>query len=169
MAVPRLGLPSDPSAVSMIKRAKAVLKSTKSMTQYFSQRQIKDALKSRNGHDFTDVHKVPIGPHVLLYRIHRDKYDGPYALIYKRDETCTELDKDRLKEFRTTVVKLYHYSQQPPNDNVAVSNTRQGSFGNKIVTTPAAANFISVFLKKSVIQNSRIIYRKPKTRSKELD
>eukprot|EP00171_Calliarthron_tuberculosum_P003348 IDg3348t1 len=74
-ALPRLGFQTDKPTPSMYQRARAVHKATKSMSQYFAKRQVQDALRNRNGPDISDIHKLPIGSHVLVYRIHKCRWE----------------------------------------------------------------------------------------------
>lgn len=80
-AMPRLGLSSELPAASTISRARAVAKVTKVMKQYFSQQKLRDALRCRNCPDNTDIHKVPLTSHVLVYRVHRDEWDRDLFLL----------------------------------------------------------------------------------------
>lgn len=78
------------------------------MTQYFSQQQIQDALRSCNGPDDTDNTKAPLGSHVLVYLVHREESDGSFSWIEQYNETCTVLDKNGLKYFFAAVTEPYH-------------------------------------------------------------
>lgn len=108
-AFPRLGLPSDALAAGVMDRARAVSKAAKLLSRYFAQRKVRDARPGRNGPDVTDIHKLPLGAHVPVYRIHRAKWTGPYPLLDRNEETCKIIDTDGPKQFRTTVAKPYHY------------------------------------------------------------
>lgn len=108
-ALPRLGLPTDKPAPGTMERAVAVRKASESMSRYFARRQVRDALRTPNGPNVTDIHQAPLGSHVLVYRTHKDRWEGPFALLGLEAETCTILCPDGPKEFRTTVVKPYKY------------------------------------------------------------
>lgn len=71
-ALPELERATDlPPAAGTYERARAVAKTTKAVSKQFAQQQVRDALRTRNEPDVTDIHKVPLGAHVLVYRIHR--------------------------------------------------------------------------------------------------
>lgn len=50
-ALSRLGLPTDKRAPGILERAIAVRKTSEEMSRYFAKRQLRDALRSRNGSD----------------------------------------------------------------------------------------------------------------------
>lgn len=106
-ALPRLGLPTDPPTPSTFKRAIALRKATKAMSKHFSSRQVKDALKVRNGPDVTEIHKTPIGAPVLIYRPEKDKWEGPYSLLEINGEDVIALLPKGPTKFRSTVVKPF--------------------------------------------------------------
>ncbi len=115
--LPGLKRPSDPHAASTMARAKELKSATERMSKYFASRQYRDALRSRNGPDVTDVHKFPLGSFVRVYRSEIDKWKGPFRLFVVSGETCTLLvpaSQRGFSEFRTTVVKQYIPPVPPP-------------------------------------------------------
>lgn len=119
-ALPRLGLPNDAPTPSTFKRAVALKHATNEVTKYFAKRQVKDALRTRNGPDTSDVHKAPIGSHVLVYRPKKDRWEGPYALLGIDGETCSVLLPTGPTPFRSTVVKR-HVTSRIPQDQLPPS------------------------------------------------
>ena len=106
-AIPRLGSDCDPPTPSMIQRATAVRKATQQITKYFSQRQIRDSLNKRNGPDLRLLNEVPLGGMILVYRENTRKWEGPFKLLNRSDETLTLMCKDGPKDFRSTSCKPY--------------------------------------------------------------
>lgn len=51
------------------------------MSRHFALRQACDVMASLNGPVVTDVHQVPIGSKVLVYRPELDQWDGPYDIL----------------------------------------------------------------------------------------
>eukprot|EP00171_Calliarthron_tuberculosum_P002038 IDg2038t1 len=116
-ALPRLGLPTDKPAAGTFERAIAVRKASEQMSRHFAQRQVRDALNTPNGPNVQSIHEAPLGSHVLVYRIKKDKWEGPFSLLHIDGETCTVLCPDGQKTFRTTVVKPYKYPQENQGNN----------------------------------------------------
>ncbi len=139
-ALPRLGLPIDKPAHMMYERAKAVHKATAAMSRYFAKRQVTDALRTRNGPDMHTIHTTPIGTHVLVYRTHKDKWEGPYTLLDRTGETCTLLLPDGPKQFRTTVVKPFHTDESSTHDTTA--STDGSNNGNTTMPTMGTVAYL---------------------------
>lgn len=57
-ALPRLGLPTDKLASGVFERAVGERKATEAMSRHFVKRQIRDSVRSRNGPDVSEIHKV---------------------------------------------------------------------------------------------------------------
>lgn len=127
-ALPRLGLPTDRPSPTAQQRALAVRKATKAMSQHFAKRQVKDALRARNGPNVSSIHSAPLGSLVLVYRIVRCKWDGPYKLLNRQGETCTLMLPEGPRQYRTTVCKPYHPPLPTP--------TQQESSGNETSSPP---------------------------------
>lgn len=51
------------------------------MSRYFLSRQVRDAMASCNGPNVTDIHQVPIGSKVLVYRPQLERWDGPFDIL----------------------------------------------------------------------------------------
>ena len=106
-ALPRLGLPTDKPTPSTYQRAIAPRKATTAMSQNVASRQVCDAMNARNGLVVTDIHKTPIGAHVLVYRPYKDKWEGPNSLLDVSGEDVTVLLPSGPTKFRSTVVKPF--------------------------------------------------------------
>ncbi len=130
-ALPRLGLPIDKPSPTMYERAIAVRKATDEMSKHFASRQVRDALRMRNGPDITDIHSTPIGAHALVYRLHKDKWEGPYTLLDRQDENCTVLlpQPSGPTLFRSTVVKPYFASSPDGNHTTTLNDTTNVTTG----------------------------------------
>lgn len=88
-SLPRLGLPTDKPAPGTYERAVAVRKASEQMSRYFAQRQLKDALYSRNGPYVLDIHKTPLCGKVIVYRTKNNSKHGSFKLLGIDGETCT--------------------------------------------------------------------------------
>lgn len=106
-ALPRLGLPTDKPSPGTLDRAVAVRKASEQMSRYFAKRQLRDALRSRNGPDVSEIHNAPLGSKVLVYRTKNNSWEGPFTLLNIEGETCSVQCSDGPKTFRSTVVKLF--------------------------------------------------------------
>lgn len=86
------------------------------MTRHFANRQVSHALSRRNGPDVSDIHKTPIGSHVLVYRPKKDKWDGPFALLDLKDEDAIVLlpPPSGPTKFRIIVVKPFIVDKNCP-------------------------------------------------------
>lgn len=49
--------------------------------KHFASRQVRDALRTRNGPNVTNIPFAPIGSHDLVYRIEEDRWDGPFKIL----------------------------------------------------------------------------------------
>ena len=117
-ALPRLGLRTDPPAPSIFRRAQAVRKAMKEVHDLFATRQVDAALRARNGPRVDDIHAAAIGSKVLVFREHRNRWEGPYTLHGIQGETCIIQLPSGPTPFRTTVVKPFRpaLSADNPND-----------------------------------------------------
>lgn len=142
-ALPRLGLPSDPPTPSTFKRAIALRKATATMSKHFSSRQVKDALKTRNGPDVTDIHKTPIGAPVLVYRPKTDKWEGPYSILEINGEDIIVLLPKGPTKFRSTVVKPYLTPSHEKNPTPTIHITSFSQLSSDFDTTDSYKSNIS--------------------------
>lgn len=106
-AFPRLGLPIDAPSPSTFKRVVALRNATTKLQKLFASRQVRDALKSRNRPDITDIHMIPIGFPVLVYCPEKDQWEGSFSLLEIKDEDVIVLTPKGATKFQSTVVKPY--------------------------------------------------------------
>lgn len=106
-ALPRLGLPTDKPTSSMLQRGNAVRKATAAMARYFARRQVTDALRARNGSSTHEIHSLPLGSLVLVYRIPRARWEGPFKLLDHNGEQCTVLCPNGPTTLRSALLKPY--------------------------------------------------------------
>lgn len=106
-ALPRLGLPTDPHTALTFKRAVALQNATAALSKSFASRQVRDALKTKNGSDVTDIHKTTIGSPILVCRPDKDRWEGLYYRLEINDEDVIVLLPKGPTRFRSTVVKSF--------------------------------------------------------------
>lgn len=78
-----LGLSSDRPASSKFQRVLALWKAKSAMSEHFATRQGRDALRTRNGPNITEIHQAPTGYLVLVYRPEKDKREDPFSILEK--------------------------------------------------------------------------------------
>lgn len=71
-ALPRTGLPKKKPTSSTFQRAVALPKTIERITKHFTNRQVKDEMRTQNGPDVTDIHNAPTGSRVLVYHPEKD-------------------------------------------------------------------------------------------------
>jgi hypothetical protein len=134
----------DPPAPSIAQRAAAIRKAMTEVRKAHAERDIKEALNTRNGPSSTTVHTLPLNSNVLVWREgktgYAGKWTGPYKLLSIDRETCTVALPRGPTPFRTTVVKPY---QEPiDNDNIDKNETDPGKAVHDTIPmdiTPEAA------------------------------
>ena len=114
---PRLS-ESDPPSPSITQRAAAIKKATQELLKLRANRQVTDALRQRNGPRVDNIHDLEAGSEVLVWRIHKKAWTGPYKLLTIEGETATVEINGRPIQFRTTVIKPY--LQEPPASEPAI-------------------------------------------------
>lgn len=122
-ALPRLELPTDKAKPSIFQRAVALRKETEEMKKNFVSRQVKAAVHERNGPDVTDIHTTPIGSPVLVYRPEKDLWEGPFSVLDISGEDVKVLLPHGTSNFRSTVVKPYHF--QGDSDNTDLNDAQE--------------------------------------------
>jgi hypothetical protein len=105
-AYPRMTMESPPSP-SMVKRSKAIQKATKALRKIAAERQVADALNTRNGPATEDVLALPLQSEVLVWR-ESDGWNGPYKIISVDGHNVTVDMVNGPTTFRSTVVKPYY-------------------------------------------------------------
>lgn len=114
-AYPRITDDSAPSP-ALTQRAEAVRKATKEIRRLYAERQVADALATRNGPQTLSTLDLPISSLVRVWR-ENDGWKGPFRLLSINGEKCT-IDHPRgPKTFRSTVVKPYLQAPENTVDN----------------------------------------------------
>ncbi|KAE8549025.1 hypothetical protein EYB25_007540 [Talaromyces marneffei] len=94
-----------------MQRAIAIRKAMAKVRKAHAERDIRDALNTRNGPLSTAVHTLPLNSNVLVWREGKTGYAGKWTGLYKllniNRETCTVALPRGPTSFRTTVVKPY--------------------------------------------------------------
>ena len=70
------------------------------------QTQISKALRTRNGPSII-VQNIPIGSDVLVWRVHRKQWEGPYKLLILERENAKIQTPNGPTTFRSTLIKPY--------------------------------------------------------------
>jgi hypothetical protein len=114
-AYPRM-VESDPPSPTVTQRAAAIKKAMVEIRKIRAERQIADALRTRNGPRTDDVHDLPPSSPVLVWREGNTgqpgHWDGPFTLLTVEGETCTVQLSSGPTPFRSTVVKPYLRTEQ---------------------------------------------------------
>ena len=110
-AYPRISN-QDPPSPEITKRAETVRTAMKAVRKLHAERQVQDALATRNGPNTSQVLDLPLQSLVRVWR-ERKGWKGPYKLLSIEGETCTIDMKRGPKQFRTTVVKPFHLEKLP--------------------------------------------------------
>jgi hypothetical protein len=105
-AYPRMTAESPPSP-SMVRRSEAIQKATKALRKLTAERQVADALNTRNGPDTTDMLALPLQSEVLVWR-ESDGWNGPYKVASIDGHNVTVDMVNGPATFRSTVVKPYY-------------------------------------------------------------
>ncbi|KAL3702992.1 hypothetical protein TMatcc_010179 [Talaromyces marneffei ATCC 18224] len=102
----------DPPSPTTTQRAAAVKKAMTEIRKIRAQRQISDALNTRNGPSSTAVHRLPLNSDVLVWREgntgYAGEWTGSYKLLAVNNETCIIELPSGPTSFRSTAVKPYH-------------------------------------------------------------
>lgn len=128
--VPPLGYLHDLPSIPTYRRAIAVKKATQSFTKHFTSRQVKDALRTRNSPDVTNILSVHIGSHALVYRIQKDRWDGPFTILNIDRDGIYLLLPHGPSKFRSTLVKPYNPLLTSTSDTNTVSDNQNRSCPN---------------------------------------
>jgi hypothetical protein len=132
-AFPRLSA-LDPPAPSIAQRATAIKKAMAEIIKLRATRQVNDALHTRNGPRTENLHTLPIGSDVLVWRIHHKKWEGPYKLLSVQGETATLELPHGPTRFRTTSVKPYKLPTD--DDEIELPDKQDESTGESIDEEP---------------------------------
>jgi hypothetical protein len=91
----------NPPAPSIAQRATAIKKAMAEITKLRATRQVNDALRTRNGPRTENLHSLPLGSDVLVWRIHHKEWEGPYKLVSICGEIATLELPNGPTQFRT--------------------------------------------------------------------
>jgi hypothetical protein len=105
-AYPRMTAESPPSP-SMVRRSEAIQKATKALRKLTAERQVADALNTRNGPATADTLALPLQSEVLVWR-ESDGWNGPYKVASIDSHNVTVDMVNGPTTFRSTVVKPYY-------------------------------------------------------------
>ncbi len=97
-------------APSIIQRAIAIEKAMIEIRKIRVERQIADALNTRNGPIIISIHDLPLNSDVLVWRDNlnqRDKWTGSFKLLDIENETCKIALSSESIDFRSTVIKSF--------------------------------------------------------------
>ena len=126
----------SPPSPLMIKRSEAIQKATKALRKLTAERQVADALNTRNGPDTADMLALPLQSEVLVWR-ESDSWNGPYKIVSIDGHNVTVDMVNGPATFRSTVVKPYYrpdhlwsdpdapYALNEPHEPVAVPPAAQ--------------------------------------------
>jgi hypothetical protein len=94
-AYPRITTESPPSPAT-VKRGEAIQKAMKALRRAHAERQVNDALNTRNGPTTEDILSLPLQSEVIVWR-EKDGWHGPYKVAAiqghkKRLPVCVQLD-----------------------------------------------------------------------------
>ncbi|KAM4062355.1 reverse transcriptase (RNA-dependent DNA polymerase) [Hirsutella rhossiliensis] len=111
-AYPRLTAESPPSA-STLKRSAAMQKAMKTLRQLSAERQVKDALRTRNGPSTADVLSLPLQSEVRVWR-EKDGWQGPFKIASIDGHNVTIDTVNGPQVFRSTHVQPYLRRRRNP-------------------------------------------------------
>ncbi len=101
----------DPPSPTITQRAMAIKKAMVEINKLRAERQVADAINTRNGPNTTAIHGLPLNSQVLVWREgnigKNGSWEGPYNLVSTDGESCVLALPHGNTTFRTTVVKPY--------------------------------------------------------------
>ncbi|KAL3713545.1 hypothetical protein TMatcc_002248 [Talaromyces marneffei ATCC 18224] len=117
----------DPPAPTITQRAAAVKKAMTEIRRLRAQRQVTDAVNTRNGPSSTAVHRLPLNSDILVWREgntgYAGKWTGPYKLLVMSNETCIIELPNGPTPFRSTAVKPYYTEIDKTKDEASPDKT----------------------------------------------
>lgn len=105
-AYPRITTES-PISPSTMKRGEAIWKAMVALRKATAQRQISEALRTRNGLSTAEVLALPLQSEVCVWR-ENNRWQGPYKILSIEGYDITVDMVNRPISFRSTFVKLYY-------------------------------------------------------------
>jgi hypothetical protein len=119
-AYPRI-TENDPPSPTVLQRAAAVKKATAEIRKLRAEKQVQDALNTRNGPNTTDVHDLPLDSDIMVWR-EPGQWEGPYKLVSIDRETCVLALPHGNTPFRSTSVKPWFANEDSNVDAEEPSN-----------------------------------------------
>jgi hypothetical protein len=114
-AYPRMA-DESPASTSVQARGEAVRKAMREVQKIHAERQVADALATRNGPNPLPTLKLPLQSKVRVWR-EKHGWTGPYTLLAINGQECTIEMPYGPTNFRSTVVKPYHQHQDQPTQS----------------------------------------------------
>ncbi|KAF7567022.1 DUF1421 multi-domain protein [Pyrenophora tritici-repentis] len=136
-AYPRMTAESPPSP-SMVKRSEAIQKATKALRKLTAERQVADALNTRNGPATADMLALPLQSEVLVWR-ESDGWNGPYKIASTDGHNITVDMVNGPATFRSTVVKPYYRPDHLWSDPDAPHAPNEPNEPHEPIAVPPAA------------------------------
>lgn len=106
-AYPRM-VETDPPSPTVAERAVAIRKAMDEVRRIHATRQVREAVKARNGPNTGPIHDLALNSEVLVWREGKG-WDGPAKLVGRDGETClVQFNTGQPRSFRTTKIKPFH-------------------------------------------------------------
>jgi hypothetical protein len=109
-AYPRM-TENDTPAPTVTQRAMAIRKAMAEIDKLRAERQVADALNTRNGPSTSEIHALPLNSEVLVWREgnggQTGSWKGPFKLLSMDGEDCVIEQPSGQSTFRSTMVKPY--------------------------------------------------------------
>jgi transposase InsO family protein len=105
----------SPSSTSTVKRGEAIQKAMREIRKIAAERQVNNALNTRNGPTTANLLSLPLQSEVMVWR-EREGWQGPYKVAAIHGHDITIDIANRPVTFRSTVVKPYYREQVDTND-----------------------------------------------------
>ena len=101
----------DPSASNIIQRVAAISKAMNEMRKIMTEKQIRDALNTRNDSIVNHFHDLSINSEILVWRKSNanksKKWTGPFKMQNMENETCKIAMSYEIIDFRNIVIKPF--------------------------------------------------------------
>lgn len=122
-AFPRINYDSPPSP-STLRRAEAISKAMKALKRYTAERQVNEAIATRNGPETNEQLALPLQSDMRVWR-EKEGWQGPYKLIAVDSHDFTlDLPNGPVK-FRSTLVRPYYHDDTTATASLGPPRTDQ--------------------------------------------
>lgn len=122
----------SPRSPSTLKRSDAIQKAMKALKKAQAERQINDAINTRNGPSVDEILSLPLQSEVRVWR-EKIGWQGPYKVIATNGHNVTVDMVNCPVMFRSTVIKLYYRDANTPFES---SLPNQNDNNPTVVTPP---------------------------------